>query len=265
MSCRRAAFVNALWSRDRVNRKRLFAVRNDIVSLYDAGVYWADKQISRLVAALKHFHRWDDTVLAVTADHGEELLESEERYHRPTSLSERLIHVPLLVRVPNEAGVRQSDAPFSLIHLAPTLLEALQVGVPPNFRGKSLWTEIKAGRLDTSPAVVECVYGCQNAFSHGNRLRSRLLAVRNSRYKLVINFQQQAETMFDLEADPLESRPLGESVCKSERVQLLQVALQHLSSAQNDSELRLRARMREIQQLTGPIHQQEHELVEANA
>ena len=267
MDADRAAFVNALWSREEVSRKRLLTHRKEIVSLYDAGVYWADKQISRLVTALKHLRRWDDTVLTVTADHGEELLESEARYHTPTNLSERLIHVPLLVRVPGESGVRQPDVPFSLIHLAPTLLEILQVVQPPTFQGKGFWTQMQAGQSDPTPVIVECVYGCQNAFSREHRLGPRLLAVRDVRYKLIINFHQQTELLFDLANDPSESRPLDDNICKTEREHLLRAALQHLSSAKakKDPELRLRARIREIQQLTMRIKQREGELAMATA
>ena len=264
LGAQRAVYVNALWSRE-VGRKRLLAYRKEIVSLYDAGVYWADKQISRLVTALKHLQRWDDTVLAVTADHGEELLEGEERYHSPTHLSERLIHVPLLIRTPGTQGVGQPEAPFSLIHLAPTLLDILHVARPPGFQGQSHWTQMQAGRWDPMPAIVECVYGCQNAFSREQRLGPRLLAVRSNRYKLVIDFQGQTERMFDLASDSLESKPLDESLCKEERAQLLRTALQHLSSANQNPELRLRARLRDAQQLAMRMEPQKCELVVGTA
>ncbi|HVO59515.1 MAG TPA: sulfatase [Terriglobales bacterium] len=250
----RAAFLNALWSREEPSRKRLLAHRKEIISLYDAGIYWADKQIARLVTALKHLRRWDETVLAVIADHGEELLESDARYHSPTNLSERLIHVPLLIRVPHTSAVRQPDAPFSLIHLAPTLLDMLKVQAPASFRGRSCWTQIQHGQFAGSPAIVECVYGCENAFPPANRLGPRLMAVRDSRYKLVINFGEHKERVFDLANDPEESMPLEENASKPERARLLRVVLQHLSSANCDPELRLGARMRDIEQLAVGIN-----------
>jgi arylsulfatase A-like enzyme len=260
----RAAFVNAFWSRDRVTRRKLLRYQKEIVSLYDAGIYWADKQIGRLITALKHLRKWDDTVLAVTADHGEELLDSDARYHSPTGLSERLIHVPLLIRVPDQEGVQQSDLPFSLIHLAPTLLDILKVGKPPSFQGKSFWADMKLGHSDASAAIVECVHACQNAFPRENRLGPRLLAVRDTRHKLVINFHDQTERMFDLANDALESRPLDESRCRVEHERLLKVAHQHLSSETRDPQLQLRARIRDIQQLAMRITEPKTELASAS-
>lgn len=262
VTAQRAAFVNALWSRE-VRRTRLLKYRKEIVSLYDAGVYWVDKQISRLVGALKHLRMWDNTVLAVTADHGEELLECEARYHSPTDLTERLIHVPLLIRVPNIVAGRQPDLPFSLLHLAPTLLDALQLDAPPSFHGKSYWPEMQAGHPDTTAAIIECVYGCQNAFPRENRLGPRLVAVRDARYKLVVNFHERTERLFDLAKDGLESNPLDDTVGKEERAKLLRVALQHLAAAQKNPELQLRARLREVQQLALRMNRAEDGLVAA--
>src|SRR6266496_6514992 len=125
MSARRARKWNALWSRDDLSHGRLQRCKEKILSLYDAGVYWADKQIFRLVETLKQLKRWDETVLAVTADHGEEFMEHGTTYHAPISLPEQLIHVPLLLRSSELSGLRISQKPFSLIHLAPTLLDAV--------------------------------------------------------------------------------------------------------------------------------------------
>ncbi len=254
IDAKRAAFLNGFWSRPEVGRKRLMARREEILSLYDAGIRWADTQIARLVAALKNLRRWDDTVLAVTGDHGEEFLEEDARYHSPTHLGERLIHVPLLVRVPDSSGVEQPQTPFSLLHLAPTLLDILQVGAPTSFQGKSFWTQMRSAQPTGLAAIVECIYGCNNAFPRTNRLGPRLLAVRDARYKLVLDFAHHKESLFDLHRDPTESEPLQDGASKAERARLLHVAFQHLSSTKPDSEARLRARLRDIQQLAMPSH-----------
>jgi len=77
----RARFLNSFWNRGDLGPERLRSHREEILWLYDAGVYWADKQISRLIEALRHFERWDHTAFVVTADHGEEFLEHGARYH----------------------------------------------------------------------------------------------------------------------------------------------------------------------------------------
>ena len=248
ITARRARFLNSIWNRD-LGPDRLRRYRADILSLYDAGVYWVDKQISRLVHTLQQFHRWDDTVFVVTADHGEQFLEHGERYHSPTNLLEPLIHVPLLVRAPQTSGMRISQGPFSLIHLAPTLLESVGVAVPDSFQGRSHWQQISER---SEPAIAECLVGCNNPFRVADRMRSRLLAVRDRDYKLVLHFNKKMDCMYDLRKDPEEKSPLPMYAARSERAALLRVARTHIQETRKShTDLGLRARLREIQQSLG--------------
>ncbi|MGH9536284.1 MAG: sulfatase [Terriglobales bacterium] len=246
----RARFLNSFWNRGNAGVKRLQGYREEILSLYDGGIYWVDKQISRLVQALQQSRKWNETVFAVTADHGEEFLEHAARYHSTSNLSEQLIHVPLLLRLPELAGPRRLPGTFSLIHLAPTLVRGAGVPVPPDFQGRSCWDEICAGNWAGEPAIVECVEACNNPLQVDDRMRPRLLAVRDQNYKLVVNFREGADLLYDLRHDPGERSPLLPGVSPRERARLLQIAhghLQKLSQAQN-ADLRLRARLRELRQ-----------------
>jgi len=247
MSSRRARFLNSFWNRGDVGRERLRRYRAEVMSLYDAGVHWVDAQISRLVDCLKQLHCWDNTVLAVTADHGEEFLEHGRRYHSPTNLPEELIHVPLIIRATDlrPASLR---GPFSLVHLAPTLLEAVSVDVPARFQGRSHWKEMLGGEINAEPAVAECAEGSDHHLRVEDRLRPRLLAVRDNRYKLVIRFSDRTVRLCDLETDPEEHSPMPESVQTDQWVKLLKVARDHLrkSTADRNIDLVLKARVREI-------------------
>jgi arylsulfatase A-like enzyme len=248
-SARRAVFLNSFWNRGHVAVRRLERYREEVISLYDAGVYWVDKQISRLVSALKQSQLWDDLVFAVTADHGEEFLEHGVRYHSPMSLPEQLIHVPLLLHAPALSG-HKLQMPFSLLHLAPTLLDAVGLPAPTSFQGRSVWPQIFTGELPSEPAVVECVEACTNPFRRDDRIRPRLMAVRDQPYKLVINFREKVDRLYDLKNDPEERSPLPAGDLPTERARLLQVAREHLQKAGHNrtAELRLRSRLRELQQ-----------------
>ena len=245
---RRARFLNALWSREDLGPERLQRYEQKIFSLYDAGVYWVDKQISCLVEVLKQLRCWDETVLAVTADHGEEFMEHGARYHAPTSLPEQTIHVPLLLRAQGLSANRISGNPFSLIHLAPTLLEAVDVPVPDSFEGQSWWKPISSGTAPNDRAVSELVEIEGNPMRQEDRLRPRVLAVRDARYKLVVRFNEKKDSLFDLQEDPGEISPLPDRVLLRERVRLLQVARTHLEKSRKhrNEKLALDARLREI-------------------
>lgn len=249
----RARFLNSFWNRGDVSPQRLTRHRDEIVSLYDAGVYWVDKQLSRLVAGLRRSERWDETVLVVTADHGEAFLEHGDRYHSPTSLPEHLIRVPLLVRAPELSGRRTSPGPFSLIHLAPTVLDAIGIVPPKSFQGRSAWKQVSAGGSLAESTITECVEGCTNPARRNSRMHSRLLAVRDEELKLVVNFREGQDYLYDLKSDPGERSPLGPSVRIRDRARLLQVARRHLVGQQDgrNESLRLGALIHEIRQALG--------------
>ena len=244
---RRARYLNSYWNRSDIKTRRLGKFREEIVALYDAGICWVDEQLGRLTASLGLSNRWQDCVFALTADHGEEFLDHEGRYHPPSQLKEELIHVPLLLRIPESQTIQQKKSPFSLIHLAPTLLDALGESTPDEFQGRSQLTRLRSAQDFDSPAISECVQGCTNPFRPENRKGLRVLSVRDSRYKLVMGFREAAEELYDLESDPGEHIPLPLDAERAVRRRLLEVAREHLrrSTEQRNDRLRVRALLRE--------------------
>jgi len=243
-----ASYYNSYWNRGDLRPAQFERHRQQIVALYDAGVRWVDEQMKRLVDYLCQSNRWDNCIFALSADHGEEFLEHGRRYHAP-QLSEELIRVPLLLRMPGIAKRGQNKSPFSLMHLAPTLLDAASVPAPKEFRGHSCLEQVHLGQPFDDAAISECVAGCTNPFRPENRMGSRILAVRESRYKLVLCFDPMVESLYDLEADPGEQVPLPMNAQKPVRRRLLEIAHQHLgrSIEQRDQRMRLQANLRDIQ------------------
>jgi arylsulfatase A-like enzyme len=245
----RARFLNSYWNRSDLGPRRLDRHREDVVALYDSGVRWVDAQMEHLIDTLRKSGRWDHSIFALTADHGEEFLEHGGRYHPPSRLMEELIHVPLLLRVPGAAKRDVAKSPFSMLHLAPTLLHAAQLPVPDAFAGQSHWPQVQQGVSFDGVAISECVAGCTNPFRPENRLGPRVLSVRESRFKLMLHFDPPAEDLYDLEADPGEHAPLAPSAQKPVRRRLLEIARRHLeqSSVGRDQKARLQARLRDVQ------------------
>jgi arylsulfatase A-like enzyme len=260
----RARYLNEYWNRTDLTPSALRGKRDEVVQLYDAGIRWVDRQIARLVDSLRQSHLWDDCVFALTADHGEEFLEHGGRYHSPVRLSEEIVRVPLLIRVPGERGAKVPASPMSHLHLSPTLLEIMGVQSPSAFRGRSLWTDLRrgiawdnpaiagpaiVGPAIVGPAIIECAYGCTNPFRAESRGASRLLAVRDARFKLVMRIEPGAiEEVYDLEADPAETRPSTDGTALETRKRMLQAAYEHMEKtvSARDPVMRLRARLRDL-------------------
>jgi arylsulfatase A-like enzyme len=245
----RARYLNGYWNRGDLTPSRLSRKKNEIVELYDAGIHWVDRQLARLVDGLKQSRVWDDCVFTLTADHGEEFLDHGGRYHAPVRLTEEIVRVPLLIRVPGQRGVKVPASPMSQLHLAPTLLAIMGAQVPSAFQGKSLWPNLQRGIAWDDAAIIECVYGCTNPFGAGERSASRLLGVRDARFKLVMRMEEGAiEEVYDLEADAGEMHPGANGLAMEIRKRLLQAARAHLNKtiSTRDSVLRLQARLRDL-------------------
>jgi len=251
-----ARYLNSYWNRSDLGRRRLARHRDEIVALYDGGIRWVDVQVARLIESLRNSRRWDRCIFALTADHGEEFLDHDGRYHPPAHLREELIRVPLLLRVPGAIRKEIKKAPFSLLHLAPTLLDAAELSVPSAFQGASYWPQIRQGTTYDAVAISECVAGCTNPFRWENRMGPRVLSVRESRFKLVLHFDPLKDELYDLEADPGEQAPLSSGAHKPERRRLLEIARLQLqqSAEQRDVHARVRARLRDLRLEAERIH-----------
>ncbi len=107
---------------------------DDITRAYDGEITYVDEQVGRLVDELKRHGLYDGTLVVVTADHGEELLDHGGWWHG-SSLYDEQIAVPLIVKPPHGGTGRVADALVSTIDVAPTILAAAGIAVPEAMRG----------------------------------------------------------------------------------------------------------------------------------
>lgn len=90
-------------------------------ALYEGEVAFADAALGALVSALEARGLLGDTVIVITADHGEELFEHGKLGHG-YALNEPMLHVPLLMFGPHVPVGRRVTAPVNTASLAATLL-----------------------------------------------------------------------------------------------------------------------------------------------
>lgn len=113
---------------------------------YRAETAYCDELVGRLLRGLAERGAYNDMLVIVTADHGEEFYEERlgatngERVHdHGHTLFDELIHVPLIVKYPaNAGGGTRRDGNVSLIDVAPTILDVCGVDAPESFAGMSL-------------------------------------------------------------------------------------------------------------------------------
>lgn len=165
--------------------------------LYDAGIRQIDDEIGWLLARLDAEGRLDHTLVVVTSDHGEEFMEHGSLSHGAVLYQEQL-HVPLILRGPGiPSGVRVDD-PVSLVDVAPTLLARLEVPALASTDGRDL-----APLWEGNPAAAERTLFAQASPAIASDARR---AARRGRFKLLVDREAGTRTLFDLTADPGETR-----------------------------------------------------------
>jgi arylsulfatase A-like enzyme len=105
--------------------------RDWIRARYASEVAFMDHELGRLLDALP-----PDTVVVLTADHGESLFEHNYLGHGRRIYQDNL-HVPLMLRAPGVAPGR-TGVPAQGIDIAPTLLGLANVAAAPGMRGSDL-------------------------------------------------------------------------------------------------------------------------------
>jgi arylsulfatase A-like enzyme len=121
--------------------------REWVVAQYDGEVAYADDQLERLLTWLDDRGVAEDTLVIVTADHGEGLGEEGEWFNHGDWLYAHDLHVPLAMRFPGHIEPGQAFAwPVELADLAPTVLSWAGFGEEPSHSGADLRDAVEAKR-----------------------------------------------------------------------------------------------------------------------
>ena len=177
--------------------------REQMVALYDSEIAFADKQVGTVLAVLEKVGHADDTVVIVTADHGEEFWDHGKVSHGHT-LFEELIHVPLVIVGPGVHS-RRIEEPVSLIDLTPTILSLAGLKGPGELPGRSLVPIVWSSRR--RPALRP-IYA--EGLLRFNRSGSPLFyrSYQKDGKKLILDFEHHTKLLFDLPADTHEKNNL---------------------------------------------------------
>jgi arylsulfatase A-like enzyme len=167
---------------------------------YDAEIAYVDLHLGRLVSALTEPPRGDETLIAITSDHGESFGEHHYISHG-AHLYEHNIRVPLVIRHPRGRGAgARAHEPFQNHRLFAVFLEAAGVEVPDETTGPG---------SDTEPVIVtEVQRSDANVRMFGKAFDRDLRAIYVRPYKLIESSTGAVE-LFDLEADQGELRNLA--------------------------------------------------------
>ena len=167
-----------------------------VVDLYDGEIRHADYYLGLLLEWLLETPWGKNTIVVITADHGEAFREHGRMSHGWTPHRE-LSHVPLIIRFPDGRGRgRRVREPVGLVDLAPTLLEGAGVAPPSGFVGRSLLPLIDGNSNGvTHPVLAEST-------KHG-------LLAREGNWSYIISRSAQTEELYNLAEDPDQAEDLA--------------------------------------------------------
>ncbi len=168
--------------------------------LYRGEIEYLDENFGKLLAKLDAEGLYDDTVIVLTADHGEEFNEHGGFWHGLTLYDEQ-IRVPLLIKWAKggERPNRGADSGIArLIDVGPTILGTAGIEIPETMQGIDLRTPFSA-RLEKD----------QQVFSEEDHEGNVLWSLRTEDEKLIIANEYNPRGLpereyFDVSSDPLE-------------------------------------------------------------
>jgi len=135
------ALLDGDGDKDRSPEAKLKIAEQDL-RVYDSGIDMADQMVAKVVAELKRSGLWDNTIVVLLSDHGEEHYEPGHPYkfHGPNhgyhSYGDGQHHVVWSIRIPDGSRAGTSiKEPVRLFDLVPTLMDLLEMEWPAEIDG----------------------------------------------------------------------------------------------------------------------------------
>lgn len=188
-----------------------------IRATYSALVTEVDDNVGRLVDYLKTSGLYEDTLIVVTSDHGEQL--GDHHLFGKLGFYDQSFHIPLVIKPPLSWGGKAGnriDAFTESVDITPTILDILGLEIPQQCDGRSLAPWLKGTApakwrdavhwlfdfRDVEHSLPEQVFGL-------NHDECSMLVHRDDQFKYV-HFAAMPPLLFDLQNDPDETTNLAE-------------------------------------------------------
>ena len=169
-----------------------------VVSQYDGEISYVDDQIGKLSCYMKEERLMDGTAVFITADHGEDLMQHGILKHY--SLYETVVHVPLILRLPESSRRGIVEDQVAQTGIAATIYELAKVDAGMPIDGSSL----------VPVSVGECE-GYNDAVIIENT-HQKAAAIKSKEWKLICYLEESSKgyppgyvQLFNVSKDPYES------------------------------------------------------------
>jgi arylsulfatase A-like enzyme len=165
-----------------------------IRALYDSEIRFTDEYLGKLFEKLKEMQLFDNTLIILTADHGEEFSERGDYWiGHGKKLYQELIHVPLIIKLPEQNKGKVIREYVGLIDLTTTAVHLSGLEIPLNYNhdGEVIDFKNKMNRNDK--------FIFSETESH-----LKLKSVIWNGWKLIHGLEMNQFQLYNLENDPGE-------------------------------------------------------------
>lgn len=203
---------------------------HDYVANYDGEIRYFDDHFKRLIDALKSLGMYDDSLIVLTADHGEGMGEQDYYFAHGEHLYASQTHVPLIMKYGETLKGRRSDF-VQHADLVPTILRMLELDPNPAYPGRDLRQPMPAGRSIVSelhPGLPE---------------RPTQYSIVVDGLKLIHGVDSKRYEFYNLAVDPYETKDLSDNKTYAPRVVKLK---KKLARRAGEDRLGLRVERREV-------------------
>ncbi|HOO56719.1 MAG TPA: sulfatase [bacterium] len=174
--------------------------------IYDGEIRFIDRHLESLFGELREKGLLENTIVALTSDHGEAFLEHEFLIHS-RSMHEELIHVPLILWGAVEPGAKPGtriDYPVETVDILPTLMEWNGVPVPDYVQGGNLMKN--SPFTDGVPAFSITSMGWSFETLTENNIQ---IAAIDQKTKAILHQTENRTEFYSLDTDPGEKNNLA--------------------------------------------------------
>ncbi len=188
-------------------------------SLYDGEIGYIDSKIAEVIRMLKENNCYDDTMIIITADHGEHFGEHDLWSHT-ASLYNEVLHIPLIIKFPKGIDhIREVEDCTQLVDIFPTIMEITGVSEKEQINTSGSSLVCNGNRSDTFheyifaewegriPYFIQSRLDDQGSSVNLDKIKNKMWMISDGKYKY-ISMENGGKLFFDVINDIKEQNNL---------------------------------------------------------